>query len=69
MMDIAEISAAPHFPQAMQTMLASRRQNALSELLSALCGSPDLDVRELNGELHLVSAADPVESDRGVDRV
>ena len=61
MMDIAEISAAPHFPQPLQANLTGGRKNALSELLSALSGLHDIDVRELNGELHLVSAANPGE--------
>lgn len=61
MMDIAEISAAPHFPQPLKAMLAGGRQNALSELLSALCGLHDVAVRELNGELHIVCAANPGE--------
>ncbi len=61
MMDIAEISAAPHFPQALQTMVAGGRQNALSELLFAISGLHDIAVREFNGELHIVCAANPGE--------
>jgi hypothetical protein len=57
MLDIAEISAAPHFPQAMQTVVAGGRQNALSELLLALSGMHEIAVRELNGELHISCAA------------
>ncbi len=57
MMDIAEISAAPHFPQALQTIVAGDRQNALSELLFALSGMHEIAVRELDGELHIACAA------------
>ena len=61
MMDIAEVSAAPHFPQALQTSVPGGGQNALSEFMAALSGTHGLDLCELNGELHLVSAADPGE--------
>jgi hypothetical protein len=57
MMDIAEISAAPHFPKPLQAMRVRDNQNALSEFMSTLCGLHDISVRELNGELHIVCAA------------
>ena len=61
MMDIAEVSAAPHFPQALQKMIAGGRQNALREFMAALGGTRGMDLCELNGELYLVGAADPGE--------
>jgi hypothetical protein len=61
MMDIAEISAAPHFPRALQAMLVRDKQNALSEFMSSLCGLRDIAVHELNGELHIVCAGGPGE--------
>ena len=61
MMDIAEVSAAPHLPQALKTIVLGGRQNALSEFMAVLSGTHNIALRELNGELHLVSAADPGE--------
>lgn len=60
-MDIAEISAAPHFPRSLQAMLVRDNQNALCEFMSTLCGLRDISVRELNGELHIVCATGPGE--------
>ena len=61
MMDIAEISAAPHFPRPLQAMRVRANQNALSEFMSTLCGLHDITVHELNGELHIVCAGGPGE--------
>ena len=59
MMDIAEISAAPHFPRPLQATRVRENQNALSDFMSTLCGLHDITVRELNGELHIVCAMAP----------
>ena len=57
MMDIAEISAAPHFPMPLKAKLERGSANALSEFMTALCSLHDIAVCELNGELHIASAA------------
>ncbi len=61
MMDIAEISAAPHFPRALQATRLRDNQNALSDFMSSLCGLHEITIRELNGELHIVCATSPGE--------
>ena len=61
MMDIAEISAAPHFPRPLKHVLVRDNQNTLSDFISTLCGLHDISVRELNGELHIVCATGPGE--------
>jgi len=49
----AEISAAPHFPQAM--LPAAGRGAALCTSIGALQGLTEIEVIEENGELRLVS--------------
>ncbi len=49
----AEISAAPHFPQAMRP--ATGPFKALPTFIGALQGLADIEVIEENGELRLVS--------------
>ena len=49
----AEISAAPHFPQAMRP--TAGRGAALFTLVSAWEGLTEIEVIEENGELRLVS--------------
>lgn len=49
----AEISAAPHFPQAMRS--AVEPVNALCAFMAALQGGDVIEVIEENGELCLVS--------------
>jgi hypothetical protein len=52
MLMIAEISAAPHFPQALRPAIA---HNTITDFMSALSGLADIEVIEENGELRLVS--------------
>ena len=52
MLHLAELTAAPHFPEALRPMV---ERNILADLVQALNGSEALAVIEDNGELRLVS--------------
>jgi hypothetical protein len=52
MLHIAEITAAPHFPEAMRPAVQG---HALSDFLRAMNGDGALAIVEENGELRLVS--------------
>ena len=52
MLPIAELSAAPHFPQPLRPSAGS---HALADFMTALSGLETIEVIEENGELRLVS--------------
>ena len=51
MMHIAELTAAPHFPQAMRPIV---ERNAITDFIEVLNGPETLAIVDENGELHLI---------------
>jgi hypothetical protein len=53
MLTIAELTAAPHFPEAMRAQVG---RNALAEFIQVMNSGEAVVIVEDNGELRLVSA-------------